>query len=115
MQKGRSLVGSARSMYTNGPNSFCRAAARPRRSPVNPSCVLCGSVLFGLQTKSEVRNLRQAGRSQLHKLQFKSHAIDETQRRELDVGLTNLMEAYVTKCDKVFNEKFQELRLADTH
>ncbi|PHJ22217.1 ribosome recycling factor protein [Cystoisospora suis] len=70
---------------------------------------------FLTAAKSEVRNLRQAGRSQLHKLQFKAHAIDETKRRELDVGLTNLMEAYVTKCDKVFTEKFQEMRLGDSH
>ncbi|PFH34869.1 ribosome recycling factor protein [Besnoitia besnoiti] len=64
--------------------------------------------VFLVTAKSAVRNLRQAGRSQLHKLQFKTRSIDDVKRRELDATLTSLMENYVTKCDKVFNDKIQQ-------
>nr|CEL70287.1 TPA: ribosome recycling factor domain-containing protein, putative [Neospora caninum Liverpool] len=65
--------------------------------------------VFLVTAKSSVRNLRQAARSHLHKLQFKTRSIDDVKRRELDASLTSLMEAYVGKCDKVFNEKMQQL------
>ncbi|KEP63005.1 UNVERIFIED_CONTAM: ribosome recycling factor protein [Hammondia hammondi] len=68
--------------------------------------------VFLVTAKSAVRNLRQAGRSHLHKLQFKSRSIDDVKRRELDASLTTLMETYVGKCDKVFNEKMQQFLLS---
>ncbi|KFG31629.1 ribosome recycling factor protein [Toxoplasma gondii RUB] len=68
--------------------------------------------VFLVTAKSAVRNMRQAGRSHLHKLQFKSRSIDDVKRRELDASLTTLMETYVAKCDKVFNEKMQQFLLS---